>query len=178
MKNEDFIGVVFLIIVSLVAILFFLFGLMLLIVSLRNLVLAKFSFSLSQYLYLAFGAYIVYSSIKKYLGFYRASIKNANKIFNDFYKNNKIEIIVTSIISIILLLIYYNGLYLNYSFILKMILFLPIFALQNLVFPVKVYLRTAFNLTSLPSVFDLVLPIIEIYYVFMIVKFILRLFKK
>jgi cobalamin synthase len=162
----------------LIFILFFLFGLILLVVSLRNLILSEFSLGLSQYLYLAIGAYVAYSSVKRCIKFYKYSIKDSYNISNKFYQENKIEIIITSIISIIVLFVYYNGLYLNYSFIPKIILFLPIFALQNLVFPVKVYLRAALNLAFLPSVFDLLLPIAEIYYVFVIVNFIRRLFKK
>ena len=151
---------------------------MLTLVSLRNLILAKFSLSLIQVLYLLIGAYVVYNSIKKYINFYKTTIKNPYITLNNFYKNNKIEIIITTIISITLLFIYFNGLYLNYNFYLKIILFFPIFIFQNLIFIVKIYSKTTLKPIFLSSVFDLLLPIVEVYYVFVIVKFVSRLFIK
>ncbi|MDP3765648.1 MAG: hypothetical protein Q8R04_03980 [Nanoarchaeota archaeon] len=178
MVNKKFAGNLFLIVVSLVAILFFLFGLMLILVSLRKLILSEFRLNLLQILYLIIGFYIIYNSIKKYIKFYKNAIKNPYRSLNEFYQNNKIEIIITTIISIILLFIYYNGLYLDYNFILKMILFFPIFIFQNLIFVVKVFSKATLKPILLSSIFDLILPIVEVYYVFVIVQFILKLFNK
>ena len=124
------------------------------------------------------GIYIVYNSIKNYIKFYKNAIKNPYKKLNEFYQNNKIEIIITTIISIILLFMYYNGLYLNYNFILKIVLFFPIFIFQNLIFIAKIFSKTTLKPIFLSSVFDLLLPIVEVYYVFVIVKFVLKLFYK
>lgn len=175
MVNKKLIGNLFLIVVLLIAILFFLFGLMLVIVSLRNLILSKFGLSLIQALYLALGIYIVYNSIKKYIIFYKNKAKNPYAALNKFYQDNKLEIVIASITSIGLMFIYFNGLYLNYNFILKMVLFFPIFIFQNLIFVVEIFSRTTLKAAFLPSIFDLLLPIVEAYYVFIIVRFVLKL---
>ena len=177
-RNKELIGILFLLIISLIAILFFLFGIILSLVSLRNLILSRFNFSLVQILYLIIGVYIVYNSIKNCIKFYKNTINNPYKKLNDFYEKNKIEVILTAIISIILLFIYLNGLYLNYNFILKMALFFPIFVFQNLVFITKVFSKSTLKLLFLSSIFDLILPIVEVYYVYSIVKLISKLFKE
>ena len=150
---------------------------MLILVSLRNLILARFNLNLVQVLYLIIGIYIIYNSIKNYIQFYKNTIKNPYKKLNEFYKSNRIEIILTTIISAILLFIYFNGLYLNYNFIIKMILFFPIFVFQNLIFVAKIFSKTTLKPIFFSSVFDLILPIVEVYYVFIVIKFVLRLFK-
>lgn len=175
---KEFIGILFLIIVLSIAVLFFLFGFMLVLVSLKNLILNKFSLSLIQILYSAFGVYIIYNSIKNYIKFYKIAIKNPYNMLNNFYKNNKIEIVIASIASIILFFIYYNGLYLYYNFILKMVLFFPIFIFQNLIFVAKVFSKSTLRPIFLSSVFDLILPIVEFYYVFMVVRFMSKLTTK
>ena len=168
----------FLIVASLIAVLFFLFGFMLVSVSSRNLILNKFSLSLIQILYLTLGIYIIYNSIKNYIKFYKITIKNPYNMLNNFYKNNKIEIITTSTVSIILFFIYYNGLYLYYNFVLQMVLFFPIFIFQNLIFVVKVFSKSTLRPIFLSSVFDLILPIVEVYYVFIVVRFVSKLTSK
>jgi len=178
LTNKKLICNLFLIIFTLIAILFFLLGLMLVLVSFRNLILAKFSFSLIQFLYLIIGVYIVYNSIKKYINFYKNTAKHPYSVLNKFYQNNKIEVIITAIISAILLFIYYNGLYLNYNFILKMVLFFPIFVFQNLIFVAKIFSKTTLKPIFLSSIFDLILPIVEVYYIFVVVKFLLKLLSK
>lgn len=176
-RNKNLIGKLFFIVASLIAILFFLFGLMLVLVSIRNLYLSRFNFSLIQILYFMIGIYIVYNSIKNYIKFYKNAIKNPYKRLSKLYKTNKIEIVITSIMSIILLFIYFNGLYLNYNFILKMILFFPIHIFQNLVFVAKVFSKSTLKPLFPSQLFDLILPIVEIWYVFSVVRLIFKIVK-
>ncbi len=171
------IGYLFLIFVSFIAILFFLFGIMLVFMSSKNLILF-YNLNLMQILYLIVGIYIVYNSIKNYIKFYKSNIKKPYNNLINLYKNNKIEIMLTAVISTALFFAYFNGLYLNYNFVIKIILFFPIFLFQNLIFAVKIYSRTTLKPIFLSSSFDLLLPIVEVYYVFMVVKLILRVFYK
>jgi len=177
-KHKKLIGIIYLIVVSLIAVLFFAFGLMLVLLSVKNLISSRTGFSLVQTIYLIIGIYFVYHSVKNYTKFYKDTIKNPFVTLNKFYKANKVEIIITSIISVILLFIFLNGLYIRYNFILKMILFLPIFILQIMVFSVKIYSRNTLMPIFPSSIFDSIFLIAEIYYVFVVVKFAMKFFNK
>ena len=176
--NKKLTGKSFLVIVTLVALLFFLFGLMLALTNLRSLTSTRSGFSLSSSLIFAIGIYFMYTITKSYIKFYKLSIKNPYKTVNDFYKNNKISIIITATVSIILLFIYYNGIYHDFNFILQVIILLPVFIFQNFLPAVQVYARTVLNLTFLSPIFDLILPIAQVYYIFHVARFVVNRFAK
>lgn len=158
-----------------VLVLFILLGLTLTIFFLQNLLIGFSGFGLLQILFLIIGIYLVYSPAKNI----RFLIKNRNKfnnILNDFIKENEKAIIIASILSIILLFIFYSNIYINFDFIINAVLYLPMFVLNNLVFIVNIFLLK-YKLTFLTPIIDLILPISEILYLFWISKFISKLFK-
>ena len=84
-KFSQLMGTIFLSIISFVAILSLLFGLMLVLVSARNLTLLRFNLNLNYILYFIIGVYISYESIKNYIKFYQNAVKNPYYILNNFF---------------------------------------------------------------------------------------------
>mgnify|MGYP001189828035 CR=1 FL=1 len=159
-----------------VALLFLLLGLILTIFSLQNLFIGFSGIGLSGILYSIIGVYLVYKTIMsiKFL------IKNRNKfdkIFNDFIKKNKKALIITTILSIVLLSLFYLGISTNFDFFVNVVLYLPKFILDNLVFIVNIFLLR-YNLMFLEPLMSLIFPISEVIFLFEVSKLIAKLFKR
>jgi len=158
-----------------VLILFLLFGFILTLFFLQNFFISFKGFGLTQVLFFLIGLYIVFKSSMEI----RFLIKNKNKfdkIFNDFIDQDKKALILTSILTIIFLSLFYSNIYLNFNFYINAVLYLPIFLLNNLVFIVNIFLLRH-NLMFLTSIIDLVLPLGEIMFLFIISKLITKIFK-
>jgi hypothetical protein len=103
--------------------------------------------------------------------------KSFHSILDHFFVKNKLALIITSILSIILLTVFYSGLYLNINFFVNAVIFLPIFILNNLLFIVNIFLLR-FKLTFLTLAMDIILPISEVVYIFTVSKLIVKLAQK
>lgn len=156
--------------------LFLLLGMTLSIFFIQNLFIGISGFGLMQILFFIIGLYLIYKPAMHI----RFLIKNRNKfdkIFNNFMKENKRTIILATILSVVLLSLFYSNIYLDFDFFVNAVLFLPMFLLNNLVFIVNIFLLR-YKLTFLTFLIALILPISEILYLFMVSGFISKLFKK
>lgn len=158
-----------------VLILFMLLGLILSIFFIQNLFIGIKGFGLIQILFFIIGIYLFYKPIT-YIRFLIKNKKKFEKIFNDFVKENKNAFIITITLSIVLLFLFYTNIYLNFDFFINVVLYLPIFLLSNLVFIVNIFLLR-YKLMFLTPLIDLILPISEILFLFVISKFIARFLK-
>ncbi len=158
-----------------VVLLFLLLGLILTIFSLQSLFIGISGIGLSGILYLLIGIYLVYKTVM----YTRFLIKKRNKfddVFNDFIRENKKAIIITTILSVVLLSLFYSGISTNFDFFVNVVLYLPKFILDNLVFIVNIFLLR-YNLMFLEPLMSLIFPISEVIFLFEISKFIARFFK-
>ncbi len=156
--------------------LFLLLGLVLVVFFTQNLFISVKGFGLLQILFFIIGIYLVYRPIM-HIRFLISNKKSFDKIFNDFAKENKNAIIITIILSIILLPLFYSGIYLNFDFFVNAVLYLPIFLLNNLVFIANIFLLK-YKLVFLMPVMGLILPISEVLYLYIISKFIAKIREK
>ena len=174
LKNKNY-GLAAYILSYVASILFLLLGLILSIFFIQNLFIGISGFGLTQILFFIIGLYMIYKSaiVIKFL------IKNKNKfnvIFNNFIQDNKKAVIITTILSIILLFLFYSNISTNFDFFVNAVLYLPMFLLNNLVFIVNIFLLR-YNLIFLTPLISLILPISEILFLFEISKFISKFFK-
>ena len=174
LKNKNY-GLAAYILSYVASILFLLLGLILSIFFIQNLFIGISGFGLTQILFFIIGLYLVYNSIIiiKFL------IKNKNKfndIFNNFIQDNKKAVIITTILSTILLFLFYSNISTNFDFFVNAVLYLTMFLLNNLVFIVNIFLLR-YNLMFLTPLISLILPISEILFLFEISKFISKFFK-
>ena len=158
-----------------VLILFLMLGLVLTLFFIQNLTMGISGFGLLQILFFLVGLYLIYKPAMhiKFL------IKNKNKFIElnrKFIRENKKEIVITAILSIILLSLFYSNIYLNFDFFINAILYLPIFLLNNLIFIVNIFLLR-YDLVFLTPLIDLILPISEVIFLFEVSKFIAKFFK-
>ena len=89
---------------------------------------------------------------------------------------NKKAIVITTILSIVLLFLFYSNISSNFDFFVNVVLYLPIFLLNNLVFIVNIFLLR-YDLMFLTPLISLILPISEILFLFVVSKFISKFFK-
>ncbi len=159
-----------------VLILFLLLGLILSILFIQNLFSGISGFGLMQVLFLVIGLYLIYKPAMhiKLLIKYKHKF---DKRFNKFKHDNKRAIVITTILSVILLFLFYSNISTNFDFFVNAVLYLPIFLLNNLVFIVNIFL-SKYKLMFLTPLMELILPISEILYLFVISKFISKLFKQ
>lgn len=158
-----------------VVILFLLLGLILTIFFIQNLFMGLRGFGLTQILFFVLGIYLVYKPIM-YIRFLIKNKEGYDNIFNNFIQQNKKAIIITTILSIVLLFLFYSNISINFDFFVNAVLYLPMFLLNNLVFIVNIFLLR-FNLMFLTPIITLILPISEIIYLFWVSTFISKLFK-
>ena len=174
--NNKYYGRIALIVSFFVLILFLLLGITLSIFFIQNLFMSISGFGLMQILFFIIGLYLIYKPAMHI----RFLIKNKNKfdkIFNNFTKENKKTIILATILSAVLLSLFYSNIYLNFDFFVNAVLYLPMFLLNNLVFIVNIFLLR-YKLTFLTLVMELILPISEILYLFWVSSLISKLFKQ
>ena len=155
--------------------LFLLLGLILTIFSLQSLFISISGIGLSGILYLLVGIYLVYKPVM----YIRFLIKNKGKfngIFNEFIRENKKAIIIATILSVILLSLFYSNISTNFDFFVSIVLYLPKFILDNLVFIVNIFLLR-YNLMFLEPLMSLIFPISEVIFLFEVSKYIAKLFK-
>jgi hypothetical protein len=185
MRRCDFIQMVLLnknialaaFIISLAALsLFFLMGLVLALFFLQNTTSGFKGIGLMQILFFLAGIYFVYKPAMN-IKFLVENRKNFHSILDHFFVKNKLALIITSILSIILLTVFYSGLYLNINFFVNAVIFLPIFILNNLLFIVNIFLLR-FKLTFLTLAMDIILPMSEVVYIFAVSKLIVKLAQK
>jgi len=163
-------------IVSLIVlILFLLLGLILTLFFLQNFFMGISGFGLSQVLFFIIGIYLIYKSVM-YIRFLIKNKANFDEIFNDFIREDKKAIIITAILSVVLLFLFYSNISSNFDFFVNAVLYLPIFLLNNLVFIVNIFLLK-YGLVFLTPLIDLILPISEILFLFHISKLLSRFFK-
>jgi len=155
--------------------LFLLLGLILTIFSLQSLFIGISGIGFSGILYFLIGIYLVYKSVT-YIRFLIRNKCKFNDLFDDFIRENKKAIIITTILSVVLLSLFYLGISTNFDFFVNVVLYLPKFILDNLVFIVNIFLLR-YNLMFLEPLMSLVFPISEIIFLFEISKFISKFFK-
>tara|TARA_B100000315_G_C14383340_1_gene498500 strand:+ start:102 stop:638 length:537 start_codon:yes stop_codon:yes gene_type:complete len=157
-------------------ILFLLLGLILSIFFTQNLFMSFSGFGLVQILFFIIGIYLIYKPVM-HIRFLIKNKKKFNKIFDNFVKENKTAIIITAILSIALLFLFYTNISINFDFFVNVVLYLPMFLLTNLVFIANIFLLRH-NLMFLAIIISLVLPISEIIYLFWVSTLISKLFKR
>ena len=133
--------------------LYLLFGI-LLTLNFTLILINPINFTMSQALFLLVGILFILKSIKSIIKLLKSK-NNFNKLLKDYLKNNKKILIVTLLISTILLFLFYSSLFQNFNFIINVILYLPIFVLENLTFIVGILLKK-FNLFQLSHLINLI----------------------
>ena len=159
-----------------VLILFLLLGLILTAFFIQNLFMSVSGFGLLQILFFLIGIYLIYRPAM-HIKFLIKNKDQFDKIFNDFIQQNKKAIIITTILSIVLLFLFYSNISTNFDFFINAVLYLPMFLLNNLVFIVNIFLLR-YNLMFLTPVMQLILPISEILYMFWVSSLISKLLKR
>lgn len=171
-KNHSF----FAYIVSFIVLaLFLLLGLILVIFFIQNMFISIKGFGLMQVLFFLIGIYLVYKPIM-HIKFLIVNKKSFDKIFNNFIKANKKALIITAVLSIILLFLFYSSIYLNFDFFVNAALYLPIFLLNNLIFIANIFLLK-YKLMFLAPVMGFILPVSQILYLFFISRTIAKFLK-
>ena len=173
-KNKNIVWIAY-IVSFLVLILFLLFGLILTIFFLQNLLKGFRGLGFLQILYFLIGIYLIYKPAI-YVKYLVVNKKNFDKLLNEFIDENKKALVIASILSIVLLFIFYSNIYIEFNHILNIIIYLPIFLLNNLIFIVNIFLLR-FKLFFLIPVMELLLPISQVLYLFYVSTFIARFFK-
>lgn len=152
--------------------LFFTLGLLVIALSIREMIFG-FKPGFFPYLYILVG-FIILQSAYKYFKAFRARNVTANaKWIRLYLKSNKFPLAASIIITAVLLYIYYNVFFLKFGFVADLILFLPAFVLENLIFMVKVFLKRFIG-SLIPEVYGILIPIAEFYYVYSLVGFIYK----
>ncbi|MCH8004019.1 MAG: hypothetical protein IH934_05300 [Nanoarchaeota archaeon] len=173
--NNKYYGMIALIVSFFVLLLFLLLGLILSIFFIQNLFMGISGFGLMQILFFIIGLYLIYKPVM-YIKFLIKNKNKFNEIFNKFIQENKKTIIITTILSIVLLFLFYSNISTNFDFFVNAVLYLPIFLLNNLVFIVNIFLLR-YNLMFLTPLISLILPISEILFLFEVSRFISKFFK-
>jgi hypothetical protein len=158
------------IILSIITLIFLFFGVIIALASFNNI---RFGIRFTDALFLIIGIYAAYEAYR-YLSSLYKNKKKFEKIFIDFFEKNEIRIYLTALISLILLSIFYfTEFYFELSFIVNVILYLPLFVLNNLTFIVTIFLKSN-NLGFLNFAIDSILPIAQIIYIYKIIGFFFR----
>ena len=89
---------------------FLLLGLVLSIFFLQNMIISVKGFGFTQILFFIIGLYLVYKPAM-HIKFLIKNKKNFDKIFNDFVNKNKKAILITGILSVVLLFLFYSNFY-------------------------------------------------------------------
>ena len=166
MQNKV-LGKTILLVSWLIFLLFFTLGLLVIASSLKEIIFG-FKPGFFPYLYILIG-FIILHNIYKYFNALRARKANATVIWMKSYlKSNKWPLTVSIIITALLLYTYYNVFFLKFGFVPNLILFLPAFVLENLIFMVKVFLKRLIG-SLIPEIYEILIPIAEFYYVYSIV---------
>ena len=119
--------------------LFLLLGSILTLFSLQSLFIGISGIGLSGILYFLIGIYLVYKPVT-YIRFLIKNKGKFNDIFDDFIRENKKAVIIATISSVVLLSLFYSGISTNFDFFVSVVLYLPKFILDNLVFIVNIFL--------------------------------------
>lgn len=176
MINNKYLILIALITSFFVLVLFLLLGLILVIFFLQNLLIGISGLGLTQILYAWIGMYLFYRSSNNII-LLAKNRNNFNKIFNDFTDKNKKTILIAAVLSIILLSLFYSNVSSSFYFFINVILYLPIFVLENLTFIANIFLLR-YNLTFLAPLIDLVLPISEVLFLYTISGYIAKFLNK
>ncbi|HLG23911.1 MAG TPA: hypothetical protein VI564_03205 [Candidatus Nanoarchaeia archaeon] len=163
--------------VFLIAALFLLFGLSLTFVGAHNFITAS-QFSPINLLYMVIGAYIAFASFARFLKFYNAYNWDSYEKSSKFFITHSLAILITLLSFSLLYFVFTKKQVSEFNFILSVILYLPEFVFQNLIFAVKSYSIETFRPLPAYSAFDFLLPIAEMIYLFFIVSHAIELFKK
>jgi len=155
--------------------LFLLLGLILTAFFLRSMLTGFSGIGLSSIMFFLVGIYLIFRPIT-YIRILIKNKNNFNSILNKFINNNKIAVILTCILSVILLSLFYSNIYLNFDFFVNVVLYLPIFLIKNLTFLVNISL-IRYKLMFLSPLVGLVLPISEVIFLFFVSKFFAKFFK-
>ena len=168
-------GFVAYIISFIVLLLFLLLGLLLTIFFLQSFFTGFKGVGLMQVLFFIIGIYLIYKPAM-HIKFLIQNKKDFNKIYSDFIKVNEKAIYLTTVLSVIILFLFYSNIFLRFDFFINAVLYLPIFLLNNLVFIVNIFILR-YKLSSLNFFINLILPISEIIFLFVVSQFITKLFK-
>jgi hypothetical protein len=166
MKIKRIYGLIALIVSFFVLFLFLLLGLIIVIFFLQNLLTGLSGFGWIQILYLLMGIYMIYR-VSKNIIFLVKNKDNFDRLFDDYVKANK---------NVLLLSLFYSGISYGFDFYVNIVLYLPIFVLENVAFIVNIFLLR-YNLMFLTPLIKLILPIAEILFLFSISGY-LRMFLK
>jgi len=152
--------------------LFLFFGIILFIYLIQSLFISYDGIGLIQFLHILISVYIIYQTIIKLKFLIKNKIKFNNSL-KKFVNKNKKRINLTFILSLILLTIFYSNFYIIFNNFVNIILFLPIFVFQNLIFLTNLFLLKN-SLFYLSPILKLILPISEVLYLYFISKLVIK----
>jgi len=159
-----------------VLILFLLLGIMLTLLFLLSFFTGFKGVGIMQILFFFIGIYLIYKPAM-HINFLIQNKKNFNEIYNEFVKENEKAIYLTTILSVILLFLFYTNIHLRFDFFVNAVLYLPIFLLNNLVFIVNIFI-SRYKLSFLNFFIDLILPISEVIFLYVVSKFVVKFLNK
>jgi len=171
MQNKV-LGKAILLVSWLIFLLFFTLGLLVIASSLKEIIFG-FKPGFFPYLYILIGSIILHNTYKYFKTLRARKAPAAGIWMKSYIRSNKWPLTVSIIITAILLYNYYNVFFLKFGFIANLILFLPAFVLENLIFIAEVFLKRLVG-SLIPEVYGILIPIAEFYYVYSIVGFIYK----
>ena len=175
--NRNFAGKSLLFVVFLLAALFLLFGISIAFVGISNFMKAN-HFSFIDFVYIVAGAYIAFVSVARFLRFHNTYNWDSYEKSSKFFRMHRFTILVTVVLFILFYFILDKEKVSGFDFVLSVIVYLPEFVLENMVFAIKVYSTETFRPLAFYSLFDFILPISEFIYLFFISSFFVKLKKK
>lgn len=149
--------------------LFFTLGLLVIALSIREIIFG-FKPGFFPYLYILIALILFHDAYKFLRTIYARNAIDIAKWVKAYFKSNKLLLIASIGITAVLLYIYYNTFFLEFEFVTNIILFLPAFILENLIFIVKVFLKRFIG-SSIPEIYEVLIPIAEFYYIHTVIKF-------
>lgn len=149
---------------------FFTLGLFVIVVSVKEIIFG-FKPEFFPYLYILIAVIIFHNAYKFLKILYARNAIDIAKWVKNYLKSNKLSLIFSISITAVLLYIYYNVFFLEFGFVANIILFLPAFVLENLIFIVKVFLKRFIG-SLIPEVYEILIPIAEFYYIYTVIRFI------
>jgi hypothetical protein len=156
--------------------LFFTLGFFTIVFYVKELIFG-FKPGLLPFLYILIGAIIVHNTYNFLKIFNLKDTVHKDKWIKSYLNSNLWQLVISAIITAVLLYIYYNVFFLKFGFTANLALFFPAFVLENLIFIVKVFLKS-FAMASVAEIYKILIPIAEFYYIYSIVGFIYKILKK
>jgi hypothetical protein len=156
--------------------LFFTLGFFAIVLSVKELIFG-FKPGLFPFLYILIGTFILHNTYEKLKKLNLKYEMRRDRWLKTYFRSHKWPLTVSIIITAILLYTYYNVFFLKFGFIANLALFFPAFVLENLIFIVKVFLKS-FAMGGLAEIYKILIPIAEFYYIYSIVGFIYKISKK